>query len=171
MSDLPYSSQYLSDFGVAIESANKRHVLLFRYFIQLYLLRLQVSRYTPICHRITITATPCLEAGLSPKEFQRSVRPELTYLHSSAPSNSQITNIPVNIERGLDDEKWHDLFLHYSNTNFEPPQGRVNELDGRNPTPSRDLLQRWAYETSNINITFAERLEKSKWEAPRMQRL
>jgi len=96
---------------------------------------------------------------------------ELTYLHSAAPSNSQITNIPVNIERGPDDEHWHDLFLHSSNSNFEPPQWRIDELDGRNPTPSRHLLQRWVYETSNINITFAERLEKSNWEATRMQRL
>jgi hypothetical protein len=95
---------------------------------------------------------------------------ELTYLHSAAPSNSQITNRPVNIERGPDDEQKHGLSLHYSNSNFEP-QWRIDELDGRNPTPSRHLLQRWAYETSNINITFAERLEKSNWETTRMQRL
>jgi hypothetical protein len=64
-----------SDFGTAIESTNKRRVLLFRYFVQLYLSRLQVLRCTPICHHIAITATPCLEAGLSPKEFRRSARP------------------------------------------------------------------------------------------------
>jgi hypothetical protein len=32
-------------------------------------------------------------------------------------------------------------------------------------------LQLWVYETSGANMTVAERLEKSKWEAERLERL
>jgi hypothetical protein len=32
-------------------------------------------------------------------------------------------------------------------------------------------LKRWAYETGNANLTFAEKMEKSNWENGRLEKL
>jgi hypothetical protein len=36
---------------------------------------------------------------------------------------------------------------------------------------ARNQLMKWAYETSSANMTLAERLEKSRWELERVERL
>jgi hypothetical protein len=48
-----------------------------------------------------------------------------------------------------------------------PDYGSQTNQNGRRNTEDAPQLQRWAYEVSNANITFTEKLEKSRWEAGR----
>ncbi len=51
------------------------------------------------------------------------------------------------------------------------PIPRSTAVDQHTGTTKGYQLEQWAYQTSNANITVAEKFEKSNWEAERLERL
>jgi hypothetical protein len=96
---------------------------------------------------------------------------ELSHFHYAAHSSNLIADTFVNTEKSLDIEQWQDLSLTSVKCKFKPPQWQFDELKDRTPSTNCHQLQRWVYETSNANVTFAERIEKSNWQTTKLQRL
>jgi hypothetical protein len=95
---------------------------------------------------------------------------QLSHIHYAVHSNL-LTNTLGNLQHALGHEQRQSYPPLSVDCKSGTPHFRIDRLEERTPSINQHLLQRWVYETSNANITFAERLEKSNWEGARMQKL
>jgi hypothetical protein len=93
---------------------------------------------------------------------------EFSHIHYAVHS-TLLTNTLGNFQHALGHEQRQSYPPLFVDCKLGTPHFRIGWLEER--TSGTNLLQRWVYETSNANITFAERLEKSNWEGARMQKL
>jgi hypothetical protein len=96
---------------------------------------------------------------------------ELSYLHYAVHSKKEATSTIANFQQGFDNELWQLLLPPSVVSQIEDTHLPSDRFNDGTSVANQPLLQRWAYETSNANITFAERLEKTNWEGSRMERL
>jgi len=96
---------------------------------------------------------------------------EVSHAHHGGHSVLHLTNSHATCHVALDND-------HQPTSLFSSVDQRVKHIYQLNEqfsnatrTAAESPLLRWVHETDNSNITFAERLEKSKWQESRVQKL
>jgi hypothetical protein len=115
-----------------------------------------------------LRVTEVAEARLT---FPRSsLTDELSNLDHVVHSENMATSTIAYLHQGFDDEWWQVPLSSSVDHQIEHTHLLSDQFSNKISTANRPILQRWIYETSNANITFAERLEKSNWDSSRMER-